>query len=609
MEIGPRKVGNGIYRFNVWAPFADRVEVEILEASESLYALSRTEGGYWQSEPVHVPAGTLYRYILNDSIKRPDPASHFQPRGVHGPSALVDHDSFPWTDQTFTLPPLSDLIIYELHVGTFTEEGTFDGVIRRLDDLVDLGINAIELMPVAQFPGDRNWGYDGVGLFAVQNSYGGPAGLKRLVNACHERGILVILDVVFNHLGPEGNYLGNFGPYFTDRYVTPWGAAVNFDGPMSDEVRNFFLENALHWLDCYHIDGLRLDATHAIFDQRPDPFLRALGRHVHAFGERVGRAKYLFPETNLNDPRLVTPTELGGMGLDCMWSDDFHHSVHTLLTGELDGYYEDYGSLEHLARVMAHGFTYQGEYSRFRRRGHGASVSGLPGHRFLVSVQNHDQVGNRLNGERLPSMTSFEGLKVAAGLMLLAPYIPLLFMGEEYGEENPFLYFVSHGDPQLVEAVRRGRIEEFKEFAWDAEPHDPQSVEAFNRSKLSWEKREIGTHRVLFGFYKELIRLRKTSAVLTLLHKDKTTVWSLPGKRLLLLQRSLKEEKLLVFFNLSEKIQHLHVEAYGWGTDWRKVLDSAEAAWSGPGSTMPPTLEKEMRITGMSVAVYGHSSP
>ncbi|MDQ7783446.1 MAG: malto-oligosyltrehalose trehalohydrolase [Desulfomonilaceae bacterium] len=604
MHIGAWMTSEGSYDFCVWAPFADDVKLEVLDDVPGLIPMQSIDGGYRCVRGLPVPPGTRYRYVLNDELTRPDPASHFQPEGVHGPSACVDHVSFPWTDAAFRPVPLSDLILYELHVGTFTPEGTFDGAIARLDDLTVLGVTAVELMPVAQFPGNRNWGYDGVYPFAVQNSYGGPDGLKRFVNACHERGLSVILDVVYNHLGPEGNYLRDFGPYFTDRYKTAWGEAVNFDGPFSDHVRRFFFQNALHWIGNHHVDGLRLDATHAIFDRRPDPFLRELSRVVHRFGERNGRAVYLFPESNLNDPRLVRSVELGGMGLDCVWNDDFHHAVHTRLTGEREGYYIDYGDPDHLAKVLGHGFAYEGEYSRFRKRSHGARAKDLPGQAFLVSIQNHDQIGNRLNGERLSSLTSFEGLKVAAGLMLLSPYVPMLFMGEEYGETHPFLYFTSHGDPELTHAVRSGRKEEFQEFGWESEPPDPDALETFIRSRISWDDRLKDPHVRLLAFYKELIRLRKTCAPLKVLDKSATQVHNVPMQDVLLMTRSAAGESCLILFNLSSETRRVQLD---WKVDeqvWEKILDSADDLWNGPGSILPERLSGVVPLTALSVAVY-----
>ena len=410
--------------------------------------------------------------------------------------------------------PLAEYIIYELHVGTFSPQGTFDGAISGLDYLCELGITAVELMPVAQFPGERNWGYDGTYPFAPQNSYGGPDGLKRLVDACHCRGLAVVLDVVYNHLGPEGNYLHSFGPYFTDRYRTPWGEAVNFDGPDSDPVRHYFIANALYWLTEYHIDALRLDAVHGIYDFSARHFLRELAETVHRQGEALGRQVHVIAESDLNDVRLINPPESGGYGLDAQWNDDFHHALWALLTGERAGYYGDFGRFSDLVKAFREGFVYSGGYSAYRRRRHGSSSAEVPASRLVVFSQNHDQVGNRLRGERSGEQLTLQQLKLAAATVLLSPYLPLLFMGEEYGESAPFPYFVSHGDAELVEAVRRGRLAEFAGFAHQGSPPDPQAEATFLSAKVDQQQRRRGDQRVLFDFYRDLIRLRRAWAPL-----------------------------------------------------------------------------------------------
>ncbi|MBX6363410.1 MAG: malto-oligosyltrehalose trehalohydrolase, partial [Gemmatimonadetes bacterium] len=454
--LGAIPLGGGRCRFRVWAPAAGTVTLHLLGLVDRVLPMPAADRGYFEIEVDDAPPGTPYAYRLDDGGDLPDPASRWQPQGVHAPSAVADA-AFPWTDGAYTPPRLADYVIYELHVGAFTPDGTFEAVIPHLERLRDLGVTAIELMPVAQFPGERNWGYDGVFPFAPQSSYGGPAGLRRLVDAAHGLGLAVVLDVVYNHVGPEGNYFGRFGPYFNPAYRTPWGGAINFDGPGSDEVRRYYIENALYWIADFHIDALRLDAVHAIVDLSARPFLAALGRAVHGLAARLGRPAYLIAESDLNDPRLVTPVEDGGYGLDAQWADDFHHALHALLTGERGGYYQDYGTVEDLARAFRTGFVYTGQYSRYRGRRHGARPVSIPAERFVVFAQNHDQIGNRALAERLSSLVPFEGLKLAAATVLLSPFLPLLFMGEEYGETAPFLYFVSHTDPALIEAVRRGR--------------------------------------------------------------------------------------------------------------------------------------------------------
>ncbi|MGH2689592.1 MAG: malto-oligosyltrehalose trehalohydrolase, partial [Actinomycetota bacterium] len=440
------------------------VEVHLLGERERTVALEPGDEGWFRGVVDDVRPGDRYLLRLDGGVERPDPASRYQPEGPHGPSEVVDPSAFEWTDEAWRPPAFEDMVVYEVHPGTFSPEGTFAGIAARLDHLVDLGVNALEIMPVAQFPGERNWGYDGVGLYAVQNSYGGPDGLRALVDACHARGVAVVLDVVYNHLGPEGNYLDEFGPYFTDRYSTPWGRAVNYDGPYSDEVRVFFLENARYWFLDFHVDGLRLDAIHGIFDASAHPFLQELAAETTGLEEEMGRQFPLIAESDLNDVRIIRPRERGGYGLDAQWSDDFHHSVHALLTGERNGYYQDYGTPDHLVRALNHGFVYSGQRSVYRKRRHGNEPDDIEPSQLVVSIQNHDQVGNRMMGERLTGLVGFERLKLAAGLLLLSPSVPLLFMGEEYGETAPFLYFVSHTDAELSELVRKGRTEEFKSF-------------------------------------------------------------------------------------------------------------------------------------------------
>ncbi|HUJ14785.1 MAG TPA: malto-oligosyltrehalose trehalohydrolase [Thermoanaerobaculia bacterium] len=479
--------------FRVWAPNRSEVAVRI---GSQRFPMTKNSTGYHETI-LDAPAGSRYKFLL-DGIERPDPASRFQPDGVHGTSEVVDPD-FEWHDASWKNIALEDFVIYELHVGTFTAEGTFDAVIPRLDALKELGITAVELMPVGQFPGDRNWGYDGTYVYAPQNSYGGPHALKRLVDAAHQRGLAMILDVVYNHLGPEGNYLRDFAPYFTARYKTAWGDALNFDGPHSDDVREFFVQNARMWVEEFHFDALRVDAVHAIVDHSAQPFLGDLTTAVHAFARKA----YVIAESDLNDPRVITPKEQSGLGFDSQWSDDFHHSLHALLTGETSGYYASYGGVSDLARAIRTGYLYTGQYSPYRRRRYGAEPQTSNGAQFVVSAQNHDQVGNRMNGDRLSTLIPREKLKLAAAAIILSPFLPMLFMGEEYGETAPFQYFTSHSDPQLIEAVRKGRREEFEEFAWQGEAPDPHSVETFQRSKLT--RNDDGEMR---AFYRELLRLR-----------------------------------------------------------------------------------------------------
>jgi maltooligosyltrehalose trehalohydrolase len=601
--LGAIDLGNGRCRFRVWAPAAERVEVEIEGPQSRCVPLEREGDGSFVTEAAAGP-GDFYRFRLDGKEGLPDPASRFQPDGVHGPSMVVDR-SFAWTDADWQGLPLPAFVLYEIHVGTFTPEGSFEAIIPHLDRLRDLGVTAIEIMPVAQFPGSRNWGYDGVLPFAVQNSYGGPEGLKRLVDACHARGLAAVLDVVYNHLGPEGNYLAELGPYFTARYKTPWGFALNYDGPDCDPVRAYFLENALHWLAEYHFDGLRLDAVHAIADASERPFLQELGTAVRELSGRLGRPLHVFPESNLNTLQFLRPPERGGCGFDAQWTDDFHHSLHALLTGERSGYYEDFGSLDQMAQAMTGGFVYTGQPSAFRKRRHGVPADEVEAWRHVVFAQNHDQTGNRMQGERLSGLVSFESLKLAAGAVILSPFLPLLFMGEEYGEPAPFLYFVSHSDPDLIETVRHGRNEELSDFHWQGEAPDPQAFETFERSRLDLSLRETGTHRLLEAFYRELLHLRSSLPALAHLAKDSVTATPLDDSRVLLVRReepgpAVSNEVLILlgFANEGSDPASIRLPAGAW----RKVLDSADERWGGPGGRIGERIAE-----GEAVAVRPRS--
>jgi maltooligosyltrehalose trehalohydrolase len=568
-------------RFLVFAPSARAVQVRLLSPTPRVVALERDDSGYHHAVADGVKAGALFLYRLEHGVERPDPASRFQPQGVHGPSMVTDPGAFAWRDREWRGIPLSSYILYELHVGTYTPEGTFDAIIPRLDSLVELGVTALELMPVSQFPGRRNWGYDGVYPFAVQESYGGPEGLKRLVEACHLRGLAVVLDVVYNHLGPEGNYLSDFGPYFSDRYRTPWGSALNFDGPCSDEVRRFFLENALCWLREFHVDALRLDAIHGILDFSASPFLSELAGAVGNLRKEENRMVYLIPESDLNDARVVTPRDEGGYGLDAQWSDDFHHALHTLLTGERDGYYNDFGGIGHMARAFTDGFVYSGQYSVYRRRRHGNTTRHLPAGKFVVFAQNHDQVGNRMRGDRLASLVSFESLKLAAGVVLLSPFVPLLFMGEEYGEIAPFLYFVHHGDEALIEAVRSGRKEEFAAFGWKGEIPDPQDEGTFLRSRPDPALRNSGNHALLCSLHRELIRIRKIDPILSRTDREGMVVTPFEKENALLVLRRHGPAQAAAVFHFGDAPAILPLSLPGG--PWEKVLDSSDPVWGGPG--------------------------
>ena len=502
--------------FRVWAPRPQNVAL-VLRGDERHPMEGPDELGWFSVEIEDAGPGDDYAYSLDDGDPRPDPRSPWQPRGVHGPSRLVDHAAFAWTDQDWDGGvPLARAVIYELHVDTFSPEETYEGAIPHLDHLVDLGVTHVELLPVVEYPGRWGWGYDGVDLYAPNSGDGGPEGLKRLVDACHGKGLAVIFDVVYNHLGPSGNYLAEYGPYFTQRYGTPWGEAVNLDGPDSDPVREFVIDNALMWLRDYHADGLRLDAVHAIIDTSATHILEELANRVDELESHLGRPKFLIAESDLNDPRIVADREVGGYGMDAQWSDDFHHALHAVLTGERAGYYADFGSVGQLAKALRQAFVYDGCYSPHRRRRHGRTPTGIPATRFLGYLQNHDQVGNRAKGERSSMLVSRGLLQAAAAIVLLGPWVPMLFHGEEWGASTPFLYFTDHDDPELGQAVTEGRRREFASFGWDpSEVPDPQDPETFRRSKLDWDEVSRPPHAELLQWHKDLIALRRSTPELS----------------------------------------------------------------------------------------------
>ncbi len=504
-----------MHRFEIWAPFAKRLSVSVNGVAHRMNGPN--SDGWWQLDVEGATPGTDYGFLMNDEPAcYPDPRSQWQPNGVHAPSRLYDQTAFGWTDAGFQSIPLAGGILYEMHIGTFTPEGTFDAAITHLDHLVELGISHVELMPVSSFEGPYGWGYDGVALYAVHETYGGPDGLKRFVNAAHEKGLAVLLDVVYNHFGPSGNYTGKFGPYVIDSHRTPWGGAVNLEGAGSRQVRRFFVDNALMWLSDYHIDGLRLDAVHAFVDRSAIHFLEQLAIEVEALEASLARQFVLIAESDLNDPRLVTPREGGGLGLDAQWSDDFHHALFTVLCpGEKRGYYEDFGSLAQLAKALTSTFVYDGIYSRYRNRIHGRPAGFLSQHRFLGYIQNHDQIGNRAVGDRISHIAGLDRAKIAAAFVFLGPFVPLIFQGEEWAATSPFQYFANHQDPELALAVTQGRKEEFSAFGWDsASIPDPESPATFQSSKLEWNELLAPTHREMLTWYRELIRMRRTNPCL-----------------------------------------------------------------------------------------------
>jgi len=606
LDLGANLINHNTVHFKVWAPLADAMSVRIHSSTPDRYSLTPTETGYWEGTVSPLPADTLYRFIINQNLERPDPASRFQPNGVHEPSVIVDPSTFTWRDHDWKGLSLESLIIYELHVGTFTPKGTFEAIIDKLPYLRDtLGITAIELMPVAQCPGVRNWGYDGTYLFAPQANYGGPEGLKRLVDACHAQGLAVIMDVVYNHLGPEGNYLGEYGPYFTHRYPTPWGQAINYDGPQSDPVRHFIISNALYWVTEYHIDALRLDAIHGIFDFSAKHVLQELGEAVHEQAKHLGRTIHVIAESDLNDSPVINPLKKGGYGLDSQWSDDFHHTLHCVLTGEQNGYYEDFGKLQQLATAMKDRFVYSGQYSSHRQRCHGNSAKQASPTQFVVFSQNHDQVGNRALGDRLSTLVAWDALKPAAAAVLLSPNIPLLFMGEEYGERAPFLYFIDHGDPGLVEAVRQGRKAEFASFGWTDVP-DPYAQTTFDQSRLQWKDERTGEQHCLLNWYQTLITLRKSIPSLGAGHKKDTfRIWTNAKAKVLTICRTAQSSPdalILLSFNKKETTIALN-QPEG---QWHLRLDSGSESFQvKPNFLAPQDLTIPLSLPSLQLPPYG----
>jgi len=530
----------------VWAPRASSVELEL---AGRCVPMTQAGGGWWEVRVRPADPPLDYAFRLDGGEPLPDPRSPWQPSGLRAASRSVDHAAFPWSDAQWRAPSLSSGVIYEVHIGTFTDEGTFAAAIRRLDHLADLGVTHVELMPVAGFPGARGWGYDPSSLYAPHEGYGGPVGLKRFVDACHARGLAVLLDVVYNHVGPSGDYLHRFGPYFTAR-ATAWGAAVNLDDEGCGEVHRFLLDNALMWLRDYHADGLRVDAVHALLDTSTPHFLEELTREVEELGARLGRPFVLVAESNLNDPRLVRGRDAGGCGFDAQWNDDIHHAVHAALTGERAGYYGDFGSLADVAKALSEGFVYDGRYSAYHRRPHGHPATGLSGHRFVGFLQNHDQVGNRPRGERLSALVSVGRVKIAAALLLTSPFVPLLFQGEEWGATAPFLYFTDHGDPVLASAVRDGRRREFGAFGWKLDQlPDPEAVETFERSRLDWAEVGRPPHAGLMEWHRRLLRFRRERPELRNGRLDRTRLRFDEHERWLVMER----EGIIVACSLASK--------------------------------------------------------
>ncbi|MCF0040687.1 malto-oligosyltrehalose trehalohydrolase [Dyadobacter fanqingshengii] len=587
----------------VWAPELDEVALLLVESEKQL-PLKKGQLGYWSVQTEELKAGDIYQFVVNDK-PLPDPASIWQPQGVHGPSAAYDLRNFQWTDKNLPQIALKDYIIYELHTGTFTEEGTFAAMESKLDYLVELGINAIEIMPVSQFAGARNWGYDGVLPYCVQDSYGGPEALQHLVNACHEKGLAVILDVVYNHIGPEGNVLPQYGPYFTDKYNTPWGDAINFDDAWCDGVREYFIENVLMWFRDFHIDALRMDAVHAIKDMSPVHILQEMKIRVDELAEQSGKSHYLIVEMDLNDTRFISPVSKGGYGMDGQWVDEFHHALRVSSGQQRSGYYSDFEPITSLAKSYKDAYVYDGAFSEHRKRKFGVKADGHPGEQFVVFSQNHDHVGNRMLGERTSQLVSFEMQKLLAGAVFLSPYLPMLFMGEEYSESNPFMYFVSHTDPELAEAVRKGRKREFAAFHIEGEAPDPMGIETFNSSKLQWTLLAQEPHQTMFQFYKKLIGLRKSQPALNNMDRNAIEVESNADNKTLTIRRWSAEQQIVAILNFSKSVREIWLPEQNSG--WKKLIASSDSEWNGLGNVTDPPADRLVMLPPESFAIFTNS--
>lgn len=589
MDVEKRNIGLTFggtgWNFRIWAPQAKQVQLSVINSHK--IDLERKDHGYWEVDHIQMNENDYYWVVL-DGKQLPDPASVCQPEGVHGPSQAINLHHTQHSGHWQNIP-LREYLLYELHTGTFSDGGDFHGIAQKLDHLIELGITAIELMPLAAFAGERNWGYDGVFPFAVQACYGGPKALQQLVSLCHEKGLAVVLDVVYNHFGPEGNYLDEFGPYLTDKYKTPWGRAVNFDDRGSHGVRQYIIENAIMWFRDFNIDALRLDAVHAIKDNSAVHILQEIRNHTDLLTRQTGRPYYLIAECDLNDPRYISPLDQNGLGMHAQWVDEFHHALRVAAGEPKKGYYSDFNGLAHLGKAYQDAYVYTGMYSKERDNFFGKSARGHHGSQFTVFSQNHDQVGNRMLGERSSTLVSFEMQKLLAAAVLTSPFVPMLFMGEEWSETNPFLYFIDHTDEALVEAVRKGRSEEFAASHIDGQAPDPKAVDTFHRSKLNWDLLKKPRHAAMFSFYKHLISLRKKYKMLQPADLDTVKAHVFQTENSLMIERksSGRDQSILAVLNFSTDVQQLPVP--GHLTIGEKLLDSAAERWLGP-STATDTL-------------------
>ncbi|HXS36838.1 MAG TPA: malto-oligosyltrehalose trehalohydrolase [Flavipsychrobacter sp.] len=582
----------------LWAPHAKSVELFMCDKNIAL-PLQKQQFGYWHT--IHnINVGDNYYFILDGEKQLPDPASLSQPNGVHGFSQVVDLNDFRWTDRSWKNPALQDYIFYELHIGAFTPAGTFAALEEKLDYLKELGITAIEIMPVAQFPGARNWGYDGVFPFAVQNTYGGAGSLQHLINECHKKGLAVVLDVVYNHLGPEGNYLSSFAPYFTDKYHTPWGKAINYDDAWCDNVRKYFIENVLMWLRDFHIDALRLDAVDTIKDFSPKHILKEMKEYVDELIAATGHKHHLIVECDLNDTRFIDPVKEGGYGIGAQWLDDFHHSLLVAAGHDRKGYYADFNGIQDLAKSYRNAYVYDGVYSAYRQKTFGTKTDKNVTKQFIAFSQNHDQVGNRMLGERTSTLQSFEMQKLLIGAVMISAYLPFLFMGEEWSTPNPFLYFTDHSDRELIEAVRKGRKAEFAAFHLKGEAPDPDAEETFDNSKLNWDIQCIEPHKTMLSYYKTLIGLRKHRPALYSLIKENLYVKVNEKQNVLILKRWYNDEEILCLLNFSKEKQSVAISGSG---EWYKLFDSASVKWRGPADA-PEKVNKDVTLQPESLIIY-----
>jgi len=599
LEFGARPSPSGGVRFRVWSPLAKEIAVAIKSPQRIVRPMKLVEGGIFEADVPEAGPGTDYMYLIDGKKERPDPVSRWQPEGVHGPSRVIDPDGFHWSDAGWKGLALEDYVIYELHIGTFTAGGTFESAIEKLDHLREAGITAVEIMPVAQFPGARGWGYDGVYPYAVQSTYGGPEALKRLIDACHQKGLAVIMDVVYNHLGPEGNYLPDFMPCFSGRYKSPWGEALNYDGPHSDGLRRYMIDNATHWLAEYHIDALRLDAVHSILDFGARHLLQELGGKFHREAAKLGRKAFLIAESDLDDVRVIEPVANGGWGMDAQWNDAFHHAVHTALTGDRHGYFADYNGLEDLRKAIVDGYVYDWRYSKVRKRFHGSSSKTRPGGQFIVFTQNHDQVANALASKRPITITSVGLEKVAAAILICTPNLPMFFMGQEYGATTPFTYFTDFQDRDLARAVSEGRKKEY-EGLLDEGFLDPQSEEAFETSKLKWEQLREPMHREMLEFHRALLALRKRHKCLSNCRKDLTAVEFNQTERWITIERrDPSGERAIIVCNLSDYKIGIPIAEGGVTLALYGSENRAQPPWS-----RLPSGAQRVALDGAGAAIY-----